>query len=90
MTDTDTDEQTTALARAMRQEIPVLVATYERLGVFASADEANRQLLLSTSTVAMAMAIATMSPVAWLLGVVGLCAWKWSWDDRVTSSDPGR
>ena len=90
MTDTETDERIIALAREMRQEVPVVVATYERLGVFASADGANRRLLLSTSTIAMAIAIATMSPVAWLLGVIGLCAWKWSWDDRVTTSYPGR
>ncbi len=58
----DTDEWITALAREMRQENPVLVATYERLGVFASADEVNRRLLLAASTVAMAMA--TVSPFA--------------------------
>ena len=76
MNDTDTDERITAIERDIRREDPALVAAFERLGSFESDDEPGKRLLLLASAVVIATAIATMSPVAWMLGAVGLYAWK--------------
>lgn len=76
MSNTDTDERAAAIEREMRKEDPALVAAFERLGVFESNEgSANRLLLLATAVV-IALAITTMSPAAWVLGAVGLLAWK--------------
>ncbi len=71
-----TDERIIAIERKMRQEDPTLVAAFERLGSFESDDESGQRLLLLASAVVIVTAIATTSPVAWVLGVVGLYAWK--------------
>ena len=76
MNTTHTDERLAAIERDIRQHDPALVAAFERLGSFESDDEAGKRLLLLASVVVIATAIATMSPVAWMLGAVGLYAWK--------------
>ncbi len=76
MNNTDTGERITAIERDIRQEDPTLVAAFERLGSFESDHEPGKRLLLLASAVVIATAIATMSPVAWMLGAVGLYAWK--------------
>ena len=76
MSTTHTDERLAAIEHEMRQEDPTLVAAFERLGSFESDNEAGKRLLLLASAVVITTAIATMSPVAWILGAVGLYAWK--------------
>ena len=76
MNNIDIDERLTAIERDIRQDDPTLVAAFERLGSFESDDEAGKRWLLLASAVVITTAIATMSPVAWILGAVGLYAWK--------------
>lgn len=74
---TETDERLAMIEREMRQEDPVLVATFERLGSFGSdGDDGGKRLALLASAVALTVAVATMSPVAWVLTAVGLYAWR--------------
>lgn len=76
MNTTDTDERLTSIEHEMRQEDPALVAAFERLGAFESdSDESGKRLALLASAVVLTVAVATMSPIAWVLGGAGLYAW---------------